>query len=190
MSEGDTILVQRTIRGDQKAFEILVRRYQAKIAAVIARDVRDPDKVRDLTQETLIKAYRALKDFREESAFYTWLYRIAINTTKNYQMSLSRVPTENNVAIDDVDQVAPQLRHHETPEKLVLREEMFNNLDKALSELSESMRSVVIMRDVNGHSYEEIAKALNCPIGTVRSRIYRARQEIVEKMQEYLKPGS
>ncbi|HAT49151.1 MAG: sigma-70 family RNA polymerase sigma factor [Nitrospirae bacterium] len=188
MSEGDTILVQRTIRGDQKAFEILVRRYQTKIAAVIAREVRDPDKVRDLTQETFIKAYRALKSFRGESAFYTWLYRIAANTAKNFLISRSRVPTENDVALDDVDQVAPQLRHHETPEKLVLRDEMFHNLDKALNGLSDSMRSVLIMRDVDGCSYEEIAKALSCPIGTVRSRIYRARQEIIENMQEYLEP--
>lgn len=188
MSEGDTILVQRTIRGDQKAFEILVRRYQTKIAAVIARDVHDPDKVRDLAQETFIKAYRALKSFRGESAFYTWLYRIATNTAKNFLISRSRVPTENDIALDEVDQVAPQLRHHETPEKLVLRDEMLNNLDKALNELPDSMKSVIVMRDVNGYSYEEIAKSLNCPIGTVRSRIYRARQEIVENMQEYLRP--
>ncbi|MBF0131920.1 MAG: sigma-70 family RNA polymerase sigma factor [Magnetococcales bacterium] len=187
MSEGDTILVQRTVRGDQKAFEILVRRYQTKIAAVIARDVRDPDKVRDLTQETFIKAYRALINFRGESAFYTWLYRIAANTAMNFLISRSRVPTENDVALDDVDQVAPQLRHHETPEKLVLRDEMLNNLDRALNDLPDSMKSAIVMRDVDGYSYEEIAKALNCPIGTVRSRIYRARKEIMDNMQEYIK---
>lgn len=188
VSDGDKILVERTIKGDQKAFEVLVRRYQGKIAAVIARSVRDPDKVRDLTQEAFIKAYRALGSFRGDSAFYTWLYRIAINTAKNFQIAASRTPLESDVDIDDVDLVAPQLRDNNTPEKLVLRDEMMKNLETALNTLPDSMRSVIIMRDVNGHSYEEIAKALSCPIGTVRSRIYRARQEIVEQMQRYLQP--
>ncbi|MBF0110122.1 MAG: sigma-70 family RNA polymerase sigma factor [Magnetococcales bacterium] len=188
MSEGDKILVERTIKGDQKAFELLVRRYQGKIASVIARSVRDPDKVRDLTQETFIKAYRALNHFRGDSAFYTWLYRIAVNTTKNHQIAASRAPLEND--IDDVELVAPQLRDNNTPEKLVLRDEMLRNLENALNTLSDSMKSVIIMRDVNGYSYEEIARSLDCPIGTVRSRIYRARQEIIDRMQKYMGPSS
>ncbi|HIJ84793.1 MAG TPA: sigma-70 family RNA polymerase sigma factor, partial [Magnetococcales bacterium] len=148
-------------------------------------------KARDLTQEAFIKAYRALGSFRGDAAFYTWLYRIAINTVKNYQISSNRIPLENNIDIDAAaDLVVPQLRDNNTPEKLVLREEMLKKLENALDTLPESMRSVIIMRDVSGHSYEEIAKALDCPIGTVRSRIYRARQQIVEEMQKYLKPST
>ncbi|MBF0349320.1 MAG: sigma-70 family RNA polymerase sigma factor [Magnetococcales bacterium] len=187
VSESDKILVDRTLKGDRKAFEILVRCYQTKVAAVIARSIRDPDKVRDLTQETFIKAYRALNSFRGDAAFYTWLYRIAINTTKNHQIASNRAPLESD--IDDVELVAPQLRDNNTPERLVLRDEMLEKLQKALNSLSDSMKSVIIMRDVNGYSYEEIAKALNCPIGTVRSRIYRARQEIIDQMRDYLGPS-
>ncbi|MBF0126797.1 MAG: RNA polymerase sigma factor RpoE [Magnetococcales bacterium] len=185
-SEADRILVGLAQKGDNKAFEVLVRRYQGKVAAVISRVVSDPDKVRDLTQETFIKAYRALEKFRGESAFYTWLYRIAINTGKNHLQARDRGPPMSDLELEDSERMAPQLRNHETPERLILRQEMMTNLRKAIDALPDAMRQAIHLRDVEGHSYEEIAKALQCPIGTVRSRIYRSRQEVMDRMQGYL----
>ncbi|MBF0434087.1 MAG: RNA polymerase sigma factor RpoE [Magnetococcales bacterium] len=190
MGDSDHILVDRAVKGDQKAFEVLVRQYQGKVAAVIARLIGDSDRVRDLTQETFIKAYRALHSFRGDAAFYTWLYRIATNTAKNHLIASHRAPLDNDVEMDDVDQVAPQLRDNDTPEKIVLQDELLKNFELALAALPESMKTVIVLRDVHGHSYEEIARLLQCPIGTVRSRIYRARQEIANRLKHYLRPVS
>ncbi|MBF0626893.1 MAG: RNA polymerase sigma factor RpoE [Magnetococcales bacterium] len=184
--EADRFLVAHAQKGDHKAFEVLVRRYQGRVASAISRLVSDPDKVLDLTQETFIKAYRALAKFRGESAFYTWLYRIAVNTGKNHLLSRERGLPMSDEELEDSERMAPQLRNHETPERLMLREEMMSNLRQAIEALPEQMRRAIQMRDVEGHSYEEIAKALQCPIGTVRSRIYRSRQEIMDRMQAYL----
>jgi RNA polymerase sigma-70 factor, ECF subfamily len=185
-SEGDKLLVKRAKAGDKKAFEILVRRYQGKIASVISRSVSDPDKVRDLTQESLIKAYRALNNFRGDSAFYTWLYRIAVNTAKNHLMSSGRGVNLNDMELEEADRVAPQMRDYNTPERMALRREMLTNLNEAINTLAPLMKKAILMRDVEGFSYEEIAQDMECPIGTVRSRIFRGRQEIVDQMQEYM----
>ena len=184
--EGDKLLVKRAKAGDKKAFEVLVRRYQGKIASVISRSVSDPDKVRDLTQESLIKAYRALDNFRGDSAFYTWLYRIAVNTAKNHLMSAGRGINLNDMELEEADRVAPQMRDYNTPERMALRQEMLTNLNKAIDTLAPLMKKAILMRDVEGFSYEEIAQDMDCPIGTVRSRIFRGRQEIVDRMQAYL----
>ncbi|MBF0429451.1 MAG: sigma-70 family RNA polymerase sigma factor, partial [Magnetococcales bacterium] len=175
----DRILVDYAQKGDNKAFELLVRRYQGRVAAVIARVISEQDKVLDLTQETFIKAYRALERFRGESSFYTWLYRIAVNTGKNYLLTKERGIPMSDEELEDSERMAPQLRNHETPERLILRREMMANLQMAINSLPEQMRMAIQMRDVEGHSYEEISLALQCPIGTVRSRIYRSRQEIM-----------
>ncbi|MEO5347153.1 MAG: RNA polymerase sigma factor RpoE [Magnetococcus sp. YQC-9] len=184
--DADRLLVSHAQKGDHKAFEVLVRRYQSRVAATIGRIVSDPDKVLDLTQETFIKAYRALEKFRGESAFYTWLYRIAVNTGKNFLLSKERGLSMSDEELEDSERMAPQLRNYETPERLMLRKEMMSNLRQAIDALPEQMRRAIQMRDVEGHSYEEIARALQCPIGTVRSRIYRSRQEIMDRMQVYL----
>ncbi|MBF0453823.1 MAG: sigma-70 family RNA polymerase sigma factor [Magnetococcales bacterium] len=186
INEGDKLLVEQARSGDKKAFEILVRRYQGKIASVISRSVSDPDKVRDLTQESLIKAYRALSTFRGDSAFYTWLYRIAVNTAKNHLMSAGRGVNLNDMELEEADRVAPQMRDYNTPERMALRREMLGNLERAINSLAPLMKKAIMMRDVEGFSYEEIAAEMACPIGTVRSRIFRGRQEIVDKMEKYL----
>ncbi|MEO5348096.1 MAG: sigma-70 family RNA polymerase sigma factor [Magnetococcus sp. YQC-3] len=184
----DQQLIERVLAGEQKAFELLVRQYQGKVTAQIARMESDPDKVRDLVQETWIKAYRALPTFRGDAAFYTWLFRIAANTTKNHWISegktvpLSGLDEEN----EETEYVLPQLRDHETPERQLLRREMMDKLQSAIDSLAPEMRKAILFRDVQGFSYEEIAKALACPVGTVRSRIFRGRQEIANRMREYL----
>ncbi len=188
MADSDHILVERAKKGDKKAFELLVRQYQGKVASVIARSVSDSDKVHDLTQEAFIKAYRALGSFRGDAAFYTWLYRIAVNTAKNHLMASGRGIPMSDMELEDADRVAPQLRDHETPERKVLRREMLENLERSIDSLAPSMKKAILLRDVEGHSYEEIAEVLGCPIGTVRSRIFRARHEVMERMKQYLAP--
>ncbi|MBF0401463.1 MAG: sigma-70 family RNA polymerase sigma factor [Magnetococcales bacterium] len=184
----DQLLVDRTLAGDQKSFELLVRQYQGKIATMIGRAVQDPDKVRDLVQETWLKAYRALPAFRGDAAFYTWLYRIAVNTVKNHWLTEGRTValTELSTEGEETEFVLPQLRDHETPEKQLLRKEMQENLKKAMDALVPAMKRAILLRDVQGLSYEEIATILDCPIGTVRSRIFRGRQEIAQQMRVYL----
>lgn len=186
MGERDRTLVERAKKGDKKAFELLVRQYQGKVASVIARTVSDADNVSDLTQEAFIKAYRALGSFRGDSAFYTWLYRIAVNTAKNHLMSSGRGVPVNDVELEEAARVAPQLRDNETPERQMLRKEMLGNLEKAINGLVPSMKDAILLRDVEGRSYEEIARVLDCPIGTVRSRIFRARSEVMEQMKHYM----
>lgn len=185
--DADRILVEQAQKGDHKAFEVLVRRYQGKVGSVIFRLVSDHDKVLDLTQETFIKAYRGLDKFRGESAFYTWLYRIAVNTVKNHLLARKRGLVMSDEELEDSERMASQLRNYDTPERLMLRHEMMVNLQSAINALPEAMRQAIQLRDVEGHSYEEIARALQCPIGTVRSRIYRSRQEIMDRMQGYLR---
>ena len=181
--ERDQILIDRAVLGDRKAFELLVRQYQGRVAAVIARMVPDPDKVRDLTQETFIKAYRALPTFRGDSAFFTWLFRIASNTAKSYFLAKGREVPLSDVALEDTDS---QVQDHETPERQVLRKEMLANLQSAIDTLVPDVKQAVLLRDVQEHSYEEIAKIQDCPIGTVRSRIFRGRQGIIQQMRPYL----
>ncbi|MBF0610425.1 MAG: sigma-70 family RNA polymerase sigma factor [Magnetococcales bacterium] len=189
--DADFVMVEKAKQGDQKAFEILVRKYQGKVASVISRTVSDdPAKVQDLVQEVFIKAYRALNNFRNESAFFTWLYRIAVNTAKNHVMTTNKMhnPLELD-AEEGGELVAPELRDNDTPESRLLRSELLDSLRQAIDALTPQMREVIIMRELQGKSYEEIASAVNCPIGTVRSRIFRGRQEVAEKLRNYLNGG-
>lgn len=182
----DQRLVDRAVAGDQKAFELLVRKYQTRVAAIIARTVNDPDKVRDLTQEALIRAYRALANFRGEAAFYTWLYRIAVNTARNHFIAEGKEVPISGMALEEMEWAAPHWQDHETPERQMLRSEMLENLQAAIDTLVPAMKRAILLRDVQGLSYEAIAKILDCPVGTVRSRIFRGRQEIVDQMRGYL----
>ncbi|WP_130471775.1 sigma-70 family RNA polymerase sigma factor [Candidatus Magnetaquicoccus inordinatus] len=183
----DQILIDRVLTGDQKAFELLVRQYQGKVSAVVSRYVDDPDKVRDLVQETWIKAYRALPGFRGESTFFTWLYRIATNVTKNHWLAAGKTISISELEEDiEGEYVLPQLQDHETPERQLLRKEMMENVQAAIDSLVPSMKKAILLRDVQGLSYEEIAEVLDCPVGTVRSRIFRGRQEIANRMRSYL----
>lgn len=183
----DQLLIERTLAGDQKAFELLVRQYQGKVTAIVARVVDDPDKVRDLVQETWIKAYRALASFRGEAAFYTWLYRIASNTVNSHWSTEGKTVSLNDFGEEgEAEYLIPQLRDEETPERYLLRKEMRENLQAAIDSLVPSMKKAILLRDVQGLSYEEIAAQLDCPVGTVRSRIFRGRQEIAQRMRGYL----
>ncbi|OSM04861.1 RNA polymerase sigma factor RpoE [Magnetofaba australis] len=190
MSEADRLLVEQAKQGDNRAYEVLVRKYQGRIASVISRTVSDPAKVQDLTQEAFLKAYRALHSFRGDAAFYTWLYRIAVNTAKNHLMSLDRGIPMSDVDVDDADRLAPQLRDSDTPERQVLRGELMDNLKRAIDELAPTMRLAIQLRDLEGKTYEEIAEAMDCPIGTVRSRIFRGRQEIMSRLKGYMDSGA
>ena len=182
----DQILVDQAVAGDHKAFELLVRQYQGKLAAAMARMVHDQDRARDLTQEAFIKAYRALPSFRGESAFFTWLYRIAVNTARSQFIAEGKEVPLSDVALEEADWVVPQWQDHETPERQILRKEMLENLQAAIDTLVPTMKKAILLRDVQGLSYEAIAKILDCPVGTVRSRIFRGRQEIVEQMSGYM----
>lgn len=191
-SSGDTLdreLVTRVQRGDKKAFDLLVRRYQLKVLQLVGRYIRDPGESQDVAQEAFIKAYRALPGFRGESAFFTWLYRIAINTAKNHLQSRSRVPaSEGDIDIDDAEQLesAPRLKDYETPERLLLTEELGTVISRAIEELPEELRTAILLREMDGLSYEEIAEVMVCPVGTVRSRIFRAREAIDKKLKPLL----
>lgn len=182
----DLFLVERARKGDNRAFELLVRQYQGKVASVIAGFIRDPDKVPDLTQETFISAYRAMGNFRGDATFYTWLYRIAVNTAKNHLVLSGKGVPINDVELEAADRSAPQLRDNETPERRVLRQEMMDRLQAAIGRLGPNMKDAILLRDVEGFSYEEIAERMGCPVGTVRSRIFRGRQSVVDQLQDYL----
>jgi len=184
----DQELVERIQRGDKKAFDLLVLKYQHKIAKLISRYVRDPDEVLDVSQEAFIKAYRALPRFRGESAFYTWLYRIAINTAKNFLVSQGRRPPESDVDAGDAEHLesASALRDIATPEHLALRDEIEGTVFRAIEQLPEDLRTAITLREMEGLSYEEIAQAMDCPVGTVRSRIFRAREAIDKKLEPLL----
>jgi RNA polymerase sigma-70 factor (ECF subfamily) len=181
----DQQLVERVQKGDKRAFDLLVLKYQHKIFAVISRFIRDHAEVQDVAQDAFIKAYRALPNFRGESAFYTWMYRIAINTAKNYLVARNRRPPASDVDVDDAEFFAGNDAMHEmnTPERNLLRDELQAVIDQAFRDLPEDLRMAVTLREIDGLSYEEIAEAMDCPIGTVRSRIFRAREAIDKRIQ-------
>jgi RNA polymerase sigma-70 factor, ECF subfamily len=181
----DQQLVERVQKGDKRAFDLLVIKYQHKIFAVISRFIRDHAEVQDVAQDAFIKAYRALPNFRGESAFYTWMYRIAINTAKNYLVARNRRPPSSDVDVDDAEFFAGNDAMHEmnTPERNLLRDELQTVIDQAFRDLPDDLRMAVTLREIDGLSYEEIAEAMDCPIGTVRSRIFRAREAIDKKIQ-------
>jgi RNA polymerase sigma-70 factor (ECF subfamily) len=185
----DQLLVERVQRGDKRAFELLVSKYQRKINRLVSRLVRDAAEVEDVTQEAFIKAYRALAQFRGESAFYTWLYRIAINTAKNSLASQGRrapTTTENDAEEAETFDDADQLRDINTPESLMMSRQVGQAVSKAVDALPEELRVAIQLREIEGMTYEEIAELMNCPIGTVRSRIFRAREAIATELRPLL----
>lgn len=190
--DADALLVDRVKRGDAKAFEMLVVKYQRRIERLIGRMVRDVDLVPDLAQETFIRAYRAIPQFRGESAFYTWLYRIAVNTAKKALVELKRDPLlleSSRTSGDDDDEtyrVENELTDGETPEAVLASREIAEAVNKAIDALSEDLRQAITLREIEGLSYDEIADVMNCPIGTVRSRIFRAREAIAERLRPLL----
>lgn len=182
----DQALVERVQRGDKRAFELLVSKYQRKLVRLLSRLIRDPAEVEDVAQEAFIKAYRALPGFRGESAFYTWLYRIGINTAKNYLVSQGRrLPTSTETIVEDAETFddAALLRDIDTPEQVLHGKQVVETVNKAMAKLPEDLRTAITLREIDGLSYEEIAAAMNCPIGTVRSRIFRAREAIAAELR-------
>lgn len=186
--QADQALVARAQRGDTSAFDLLVRKYQHKVAKLIGRYVRDRTEVEDVSQEAFIRAYRALGGFRGDSAFYTWLYRIAVNTAKNYLESLGRRPPGSDLEIEGAELLAigEPLRESATPERQLLTDEIATTIRQTLAALPEDLRTAVTLRELEGLSYEEIAEAMDCPIGTVRSRIFRAREAIDRELKPLL----
>ncbi len=184
----DQELVARVQQGDKGAFDILVRRYEHKLVNVIGRYIRDPSEVLDVAQEAFIKAYRALPNFRGDSAFYTWLYRIAINTAKNHLVASSRRPPGDDVDAQEAEQFGADsgLKEYATPERMALSSELATTIQAAIDELPEELRTAIVLRELDGLSYEEIAAAMECPIGTVRSRIFRARDAIDRRIRSLL----
>jgi len=189
--QSDLSLVQLAQRGDAGAFDALVRRYQHKVVKLVLRYVRDPAEAEDIAQEAFIKAYRALPRFRGDSAFYTWLYRIAINTAKNVLASRGRSPIRYEVdrADDDDYDVVANLKDAATPEALALTEEIRSTVTAAIDALPEDLRTAIQLRELEGLSYEEIAAAMECPVGTVRSRIFRAREAIDARLRDVFDGG-
>ncbi|MBS1208878.1 MAG: rpoE [Proteobacteria bacterium] len=187
--EIDQQLVERVQRGDKQAFGLLVSKYQRKLSRLLSRMIRDPAEVEDVAQEAFIKAYRALPSFRGESAFYTWLYRIGINTAKNYLVSQGRrAPTTTEIEAEDAEQYesGELLRDNDTPERLLQTRQIGETVNQAMEALPEELRTAIVLREIEGLSYDEIAAAMNCPIGTVRSRIFRAREAIAERLKPML----
>ena len=190
--EADQVLVERVQHGDKQAFGLLVAKYQRKLIRLLSRLIRDPAEVEDVAQEAFIKAYRALPGFRGDSAFYTWLYRIGINTAKNYLAGQGRrAPTTTDYANEEAESFedGDQLRDNNTPERILLSKEIGNTVEAAMGELPEDLRSAILLREIEGLSYEEIAQIMDCPIGTVRSRIFRAREAIAARLEPLLEPG-
>lgn len=181
----DLALVERVQRGDRSAFNVLVLRYQSKVLKLVHRYVRDPMEAEDVTQEAFIKAFRAIGSFRGDSAFYTWIYRIAINTAKNALVSNKRRPVSTDIDVQDPEQgdLEARLTDGETPERLVMSEEIRVTVNRAMEELPEDLRTAIVLREIDGLSYEEIAASMDCPVGTVRSRIFRAREAIDRKLR-------
>lgn len=185
----DQQLVERVQQGDKQAFGLLVTKYQRKLSRLLSRMIRDPAEVEDVVQEAFIKAYRALSSFRGESAFYTWLYRIGINTAKNYLVSLGRrASSRSDIQSEDAEgfEDAEQLRDIDTPERLMMSRQVVEAVDEAMEHLPEELRMAIVLREIEGLSYEEIAATMGCPIGTVRSRIFRARDAISERLRPLL----
>lgn len=180
----DHQLVARVQKGDKRAFDLLVLKYQFRLQAIVSRFIRDTDEVADVTQEAFIKAYRALPKFRGDSQFYTWLYRIAINTAKNYLVSKNRRPANTDIDIGDAEQFADndKLIDETSPENSMMKEELAQVIKDSLNQLTEDLRTALTLREFEGMSYEEIAAIMDCPVGTVRSRIFRAREFIDERV--------
>jgi len=190
--DADAPLVERVKRGDVRAFEMLVVKYQRRIERLIGRMVRDVDLVQDIAQESFIRAYRAIPNFRGESAFYTWLYRIAVNTAKKALMELKRDPLVTETALasrdeeDETSRVENELSDGETPESIMASKQVAATVNSAIEALSDDLRQAITLREIEGLSYEEIAEIMNCPIGTVRSRIFRAREAIALRLRPLL----
>lgn len=181
----DQQLVERVQKGDKRAFDLLVIKYQHKVMAVISRLIRDPAEAQDVAQEAFIKAYRALPGFRGDSAFYTWIYRIAINTAKNYLVARNRRPPASDLDVEDAEFYPGNDAIHEmnTPERNLLRDELQATIEQAFQDLPTDLRTAVTLRELEGLSYEEIAEVMECPVGTVRSRIFRAREAIDKRIK-------
>ncbi len=184
----DKELVTRVQNGDKKAFDILVLKYQHKVAKLISRYIRDSHEVQDVTQEAFIKAYRALPGFRGDSAFYTWLYRISVNTAKNYLISRGRRPPSVDVDVEDAEhfETATALKEFATPERLLFKDEIEKTVFDAIEQLPSDLRTAITLRELEGLSYEEISQSMGCPVGTVRSRIFRARDAIQKRLEPLL----
>ena len=180
------MLIKRVQKGDKNAYDVLVKKYQHKIIKLISRYVHDPEAAQDVAQEAFLKAYRGLARFRGESAFYTWLYRIAINTAKNHLVAQGRRMPDFEVAVQDAEyyEGASALKENDTPERQLLRDEIESTVYRAIKELPDDLKTAITLRELEGMSYDEIAQAMDCPIGTVRSRIFRAREAI----DRYLEP--
>ena len=185
----DQRLVERVQRGEKAAFDLLVLKYQRKIFRLLSRLIRDPAEVEDIAQEAFVKAYRALPNFRGDSAFYTWLYRIAINTAKNHLVSQGRrAPTTTEADIEEAETFddGEHLRDLNTPDSMLLSKQVGEAVNRAIDQLPEDLRTAIVLREIEGLSYEEIAESMNCPIGTVRSRIFRAREAIAQELKPVL----
>ena len=187
MSEAqvDQLLVERVQQGDKRAFDLLINKYQHRIVSLVGRYVSDPAEALDVAQESFIKAYRAIDRFRGDSAFYTWLYRIAINTAKNWLVARKRRPPSTDIDAADAEQydIDSRLKEQGTPENELLREEIKSTVFEAIAGLPDDLRTAIMLRELEGMSYEDIAVTMDCPIGTVRSRIFRAREAIDEKLR-------
>jgi len=186
--DSDQQLVERVQAGDKAAFDVLVRKYQHRVLKLVSRFVSDAAEAEDVAQEAFLKAYRALASFRGDSAFYTWLYRIAINTAKNALVSNRRRPVDFDLDLQDPEQYDrhARLKEGDTPEGVLLTEEIRNVVERAMEQLPEDLRTAIVLRELEGLSYEEIAEAMDCPVGTVRSRIFRAREAIDRKLKPLL----
>jgi RNA polymerase sigma-70 factor (ECF subfamily) len=186
--EVDAELVARVQRGDKRAFDLLVLKYQRKIMRLLSRMIRDPSEIEDVAQEAFVKAYRALPQFRGESAFYTWLYRIAINTAKNHLVARGRRPPDSDVSAEDAEFYDGDhaLKDIESPERALLRDEIEATVHRSIQQLPEDLRTALTLREFDGLSYEDIASVMQCPVGTVRSRIFRAREAIDKALQPLL----
>jgi RNA polymerase sigma-70 factor (ECF subfamily) len=186
--DSDQQLVERVQAGDKAAFDLLVRKYQHRVLKLVSRFVSDAAEAEDVAQEAFLKAYRALASFRGDSAFYTWLYRIAINTAKNALVSNRRRPVDFDLDLQDPEQYDrhARLKEGDTPEGVLLTEEIRNVVERAMEQLPEDLRTAIVLRELEGLSYEEIAEAMDCPVGTVRSRIFRAREAIDRKLKPLL----
>jgi RNA polymerase sigma-70 factor (ECF subfamily) len=184
----DLALVQRVKQGDRSAFDLLVTKYQHKILNLIMRYVKDPSEALDVSQEAFLKAYRAVPSFRGDSAFYTWLYRIAINTAKNHLVAAKRRPMNLDLDLTESESYEPfgTLRDGDTPERLALTDEIGEAINKAVEDLPDELRTAILLREIEGMSYEEIAQTMDCPVGTVRSRIFRAREAIDKRLRPLL----
>ncbi len=187
-SDLDRTLVERVQKGDRHAFDLLVRKYQHKLISVISRYVNDWSECQDVAQDAFVRAYRAIGSFRGDAQFYTWLYKIAVNTAKNHLVSLGRRPPTEDIAVEDAVQFegAGRLRETATPERELMRQEIERTVFDTVQGLPEELRTAITLREVDGLSYEEIAEAMGCPIGTVRSRIFRAREAVDERLRPLL----